>query len=195
MAIDPSSFYLVNVVDTCAVWNVLRSNLLYNAAVLANCEFAITTFVNYECLQKPRRESKSSDLELVARLRMEKTKGRFNVYSCDLDDLQVMELLENRKRLGRGEISSIAFAMRTGQAILTDDQKARRLASQAGHRAVQTTPHLFSWLIFTRRLGDSDKDVVITEHRDLDGVLEKYFEEAYSLALQYRLISSKGSIA
>jgi len=32
MAIDPSKFHLVNVMDTCAVWNVLSSARLYSAA-------------------------------------------------------------------------------------------------------------------------------------------------------------------
>jgi hypothetical protein len=76
--------------------------------------------------------------------------------------------------------------MKFRQAVLTDDQKARRLATNAGHEIVQTTPHLFSWLIYNRQLADPDKDTVIAQHRALDGVLQKHFEDAYSLAVQYR---------
>jgi len=187
MAIDPSSFETTNVVDTCAVWNVLSSRRLYDAALQAHCHFVITTFVQYECLHKRRKTSKPSDVELRSRLRTEQTSGRFSAYSCDIDDLQAVALLQNRKRLGKGEISSIAFAMKYRQAVLTDDQKARRLASDAGHKSIQTTPHLLGWLVFIGQLGDQDKDVVVAEHRDLDGVLGKYFEEAYLLALQHRL--------
>lgn len=35
----------------------------------------------------------------------------------------MVEALENRKKLGKGELSSSAFAMKIGQAVITDDQK------------------------------------------------------------------------
>ena len=184
MAIDPTRFATSNVVDTCAVWNILRSPCLYDAALSASCHFVITTYVEYECLFKPRTRARPSDTELMSRLRKAQANSHFTAFSCDLSDLET--LLEHRQRLGKGEISSIAFAMKFRQAVLTDDQKARRLATDSGHEAVQTTPHLFSWLIYSRRLADSDKDTVISQHRDLDGILEKYLEDAYILALQYR---------
>ena len=80
--------------------------------------------------------------------------------------------------------------MKIRQALLTDDQKARKLAAEAGHQMVQTTPHLLGWLVFIGHLGDEDKRVVVAEHCALDGILEKYFEEEYLLALQYRLAAS-----
>jgi len=62
--------------------------------------------------------------------------------------LAEVELLESRTRLGKGELSSIAFAMKIGHAIITDDKEARKLAETSGHALTQTTPHLFAWLIF-----------------------------------------------
>jgi predicted nucleic acid-binding protein len=117
---------------------------------------------------------------------------RFTAQTFDLEDLRTLALLENRKRSGRGELSTIAFAMRFGTAVLTDDQKARKFASHEGH-AVQTTPHLFSWLIFKGDLGDSDKFVVISEHCALDGILKKFLEDAYLLALECRLASTSSA--
>jgi len=38
---------------------------------------------------------------------------RFAAHSCDIGDLQAIRILESRKRLGKGELSSIAFAMRS----------------------------------------------------------------------------------
>jgi len=184
MAIDPSRFATSNVVDTCAVWNILSSRCLYAAALSARCHFVITTYVEYECLRKRRTRTRASDTELMSRLRTEQTNSRFISFSCDLSDLET--LLEQRERLGKGEISSIAFAMKFRQAVLTDDQKARGLATDAGQETVQTTPHLFSWLIYSRQLADSDKDTVIAQHRELDGVLGKYLEDAYIVALQCR---------
>lgn len=195
MAIDPSKFHLVNVADTCSVWNILSSTRLRSAAKDARCDFCITSFVYYECLIKPRKSPTEADHELRRRLQIEQRGGSFVAHSCSIGDLQDVKVLENRKRLGMGEISSIAFAMRIGQAVLTDDQKARKLAQSAGHPLVQTTPHLFSWLIFMRRLGDSDVAIVINQHKELEGDLAPHLDQAYQLALQCQLNSRTTTLA
>lgn len=188
MAIDPSKFHLVNVADTCSVWNLLSSATLHSAAKDARCEFCITGFVRYECLSKPRRRTPTAaETELMRRLAQEQGRGGFAAHSCDIGDLQAIKLLESRKRLGKGELSSIAFAMKIGQAVITDDIKARKLAEDSGHAHIQTTPHLFSWLIFKGRLGDSDKGTVIAQHKAMGRPLAPHFETAYEMALQCRL--------
>ena len=188
MAIDPSKFHLVNVADTCSVWNVLSSTTLHSAAKEARCEFCITSFVRYECLYKARKKPPTNtEAELMRRLTHEQGRGGFAAHSCDIGDLQAIKLLESRKRLGKGELSSIAFAMKIGQAVITDDMKARKLAQDSGHTRIQTTPHLFSWLIFRGRLGDSDKSTVIAQHTAMDRPLAPHFETAYEMALQCRL--------
>lgn len=187
MAIDPSKFHLVNVADTCSVWNILSSARLHSAAKEARCNFCMTSFVRYECLVKTRKAPTPADHELRRRLLAEQRNGGFQAHSCGIDDLQDLKILESRKRLGMGEISSIALAMKMRQAIITDDQKARKLAWGAGHPLVQTTPHLFSWLIFTGRLGDSDNAVVVDQHIALEGDLAPHFRNAYELALQCQL--------
>lgn len=195
MPIDPSMFHLINVADTCSVWNVLSSPRLYSAAKEARCDFCITEFVQYECLFKPRTYSSDSEQLLVKRLMVEQARGAFRAHACSIDDLQAVDLLERRKRLGKGELSSIAFAMKIRQAVITDDQKARKLASDAGHSLVQTTPHLFSWLMFTGRLGDADKSLVIQQHKEMDQDLAPHFERAYVIALECRLNSLPRSCA
>lgn len=187
MAIDPSKFHLINVADTCSVWNILSSARLHSAAKEARCDFCITSFVRYECLVKARKAPTDADLELRRRLLVEQRNGGFQAHSCGIDDLQDVTVLRDRKRLGMGEISSIAFAMKIRQAVITDDQKARKLAAAAGHALTQTTPHLFSWLIFTGKLGDSDHAVVVRQHKELDGDLEPHLRDAYDIALQCRL--------
>lgn len=187
MAIDPSKFHLINVADTCSVWNVLSSSRLHAAAKEAHCEFCVTSFVRYECLNKPRKSQTQAETELMRRLAKEQARGGFLAHSCDIGDLQAIKILESRKRLGKGELSSIAFAMKIGQAVLTDDMKARKLAENSGHALTQTTPHLFSWLIFTGRLGDSDKTNVIAQHQSMERPLAPHFEKAYEMALQCRL--------
>ncbi len=184
MAIDPSNFHLINVADTCSVWNVLSSVRLHAAAKEAHCEFCITSFVKYECLDKPRKTQTAAETELMRRLTQEQSRGGFAAHSCNIGDLQTIKLLENRKRLGKGELSSIAFAMKIGQAVITDDMKARKLAKDSGHGYVQTTPHLFSWLIFKGRLGDSDKETVIAQNQAMNLPLAPHFEKAYEMALQ-----------
>lgn len=195
MAIDPSRFHLVNVADTCSVWNILSSARLHSAAKEARCDFCITDFVSYECLVKPRKSPTDADLELRRRLLAEQRNGGFRAHSCGIDDLQDVTALRDRKRLGMGEISSIAFAMKIRQAVITDDQKARKLATAAGHALTQTTPHLFSWLIFTGRLGDSDHAVVVSQHEELGGDLQPHLRDAYELALQCRLNATRSRSA
>lgn len=195
MAIDPSKFHRSNVADTCSVWNLLSSPTLHTAARDAHCDFCITTFVHYECLIKPRAKPPTdAENELIRRLHREQTQGRFATYSCGIDDLQAIRLLENRKRVGKGELSSIAFAMKINQAVMTDDQKARRLAQDAGHPLTQTTPHLLSWLIFNGRLADGDKDTVITQHEAMGRPLAPHFRTAYELALQCRVNASTRNV-
>lgn len=182
MAIDPSKFHSINVVDTCAVWNVLSSVRLYSAAKEAGGEFCMTGFVTYEALVKRRGIRKATDEELMRRLQRAQGDGAFRTHATTIDDLQRVAQLEQRKRLGKGELSTIAFAMKINQAVMTDDQKARRLAQDVGHPLVQTTPHLFAWLIFKQRLVDADKDLVIRQHEEVEQVLRPHFEDAYRLA-------------
>ncbi len=77
----------------------------------------------------------------------------------------------------------------SGRLLITDDMKARKLAEDSGHALAQTTSHLFSWLIFKGRLGDSDKATVIAQHQSIECPLAPHFEKAYEMALQCRLNS------
>lgn len=183
MAIDPSSFHPVNVTDTCAVWNVLSSLRLYAAAKAAGCDFCITAFVYYECLIKKRGVVKEADQTLMDRLKRAQRDGAFQHHASTIGDLQRVAQLEQRNKLGIGELSSIAFAMKIGHAVMTDDQKARRLAEDVGHSQVQTTPHLFAWLFFAGRLSEADKDPIIEQHVDMGRPLKPHFERAHEMAL------------
>lgn len=187
MAIDPSKFHPINVADTCSVWNILSSPRLNAAAKEARCDFCVTSFVQYECLIKPRKSILLSEQTLMDRLKTEQRRGAFQSHSCSIEDLQVVAILEKRKKLGKGELSSIAFAMKIRQGFITDDRKALQLAKDAGHTHAQTTPHLFSWLIFTGRLGDGDKDVVIAQHIEAGRHMAPHLRTAYEIALQCRL--------
>lgn len=121
------------------------------------------------------------------RLRAEQKRGAFQAHSCSIDDLQSIEILEKRKELGKGELSSIAFAMKIRQGFITDDRKALQLAKDSGHPYAQTTPHLFSWLIFTSKLGDGDKATVIAQHIEAGRHIAPHLQTAYEMALQCRL--------
>jgi len=165
MPIDPSIFHPHNIADTCAVWNILSSRTLFSRARDAGVTFVCTHYVVYECLFKPRKKPTSCDQELQRRFRAAQQNLHLDTWRLDVADLQTIEILENRKRLGKGELSSIAFSLKTRQAFLTDDQKARKLAGEILRKPnPQTTPHLFGWLFFTTRLVDSEKKIVIREH-------------------------------
>ena len=188
MAVDPRQFYLLNVADTCSIWNILSSKLLYNASISAKCSFSCTAFVYYECLHKPRTYISDKEQELQRRLEQQRKAGQFQIFHIDLDDLNDLEVLEKRSHLSKGELSSMVFARRTQQAFITDDQSARKLASNyLPNDRIQTTPHLFGWLMYSGMLGDSDKDVIIKEHTCFGRPLEKYFNLIYMKALEYKL--------
>lgn len=187
MRINVSQFHQINVTDTCAVWNVLSSRVLYSTACSAGCIFCITQFVQYECLHKPRKPSVHGPI-LQQRLQQEQLKGRFQACTLTVEDLQDVSILESRKKLSKGELSSIAFAKKIRQAFLTDDQKARKLAESLLDQLVQTTPHLLGWLFFSGRLSDGDKKTILDEHMRLAGTLSPHFEVIYRESLRCQLL-------
>lgn len=80
------------------------------------------------------------------------------------------------------------FAKKTRQSFLTDDQGARKVSEEyIGLPSTQTTPQLFGWLTFSGKILDSEKDIIIMQHKNVDGILEKYFQEIYLEALELRL--------
>jgi predicted nucleic acid-binding protein len=106
------------------------------------CAFCCTRFVLYECLQKPRKSESESDSELKRRLKEAMATGQFRAHHISVEDLQELSALESRKRISKGELSSILFAIQTRQAFLTDDQAARALAENIadGSRSSDDAP-------------------------------------------------------
>lgn len=191
MALNPSGFSKLNVADTCSIWNIVSSSVLLNAAKSARCTFCCTAFVQYECFDKPRKSISEQEAELQSLLRQEQARGQFSAYHLELEDLLDVDVLQARMNLGKGELSSIAFARRTRQAFLTDDQGARKLAETAlPENQIQTVPLLFGWLIHERFLTDSDKDIVIKQHSSFGRPLKQYFEVMYKRALEQRLMKT-----
>ena len=190
MGSDVTQFYRYNIVDTCAVWNVLSSSTLYETALNAGCHFACTAYVLYECLSKPRKVMTTADATLRDRLVRQRQSGRFQEFHLKLEELQDVALLERRRKLGKGELSSIAFARRNRQAFLTDDNKAKRLADEVCDDGMsQTTPQLVGWLVFSRLLVDGEFPSVISEHQEVNRPLSKRFEERYREGLHHRAMT------
>lgn len=186
MRIDITKFILINILDSCSIWNIISSKVLISNAFDANCDFSLTKFVEYECLHR-RSDPTVEDDELQKIFRQGIMSKRFTSYQLSIEDIQEPNLLENRKKLGIGELSSIAFAKKVNQAFLTDDQNARKLAEIIlGKEKVQTTPHLLGWLFFNGRLGDSDLELIISEHNFYKRPLEKYFRETYHESLRIK---------
>lgn len=123
-------------------------------------------------------------------LHTEVAKGKFQSHHISIEDLQDIEVLENRKRLSKGELSSIVFSKKIRQAFLTDDQGARKLAEKMLEKSmVQTTPQLFGWLFYSGYLSDGDKDKIISDHKEFNRPLSQYFNEMYLKALELKLAS------
>jgi len=193
MSVDPRSFHLYNVTDTCSVWNVLSSTTLYRTARSAGCNFICTAYVVYECLLKPRKSPSEADQMLKKRLERERSSGQFQTFHLDLDDIAETDILDQRQRVGKGELSSIAFARKHRQALMTDDQRARKLGSAVKEMMVQTTPHLLGWLFYSARLLDSDLSKVLGEHEEVARPLRPHFEAIYVRALELRAMERSSS--
>lgn len=178
MATDVSRFVLSNIVDTCSIWNLLSSQRLLALAIDSGVKLTCTPVVLYECLVKPRRVQTREDEELKKRLVGARSESHIATFPIDIEDLQVVELLERRRRLGKGELSTIAFAMKTRQVVMTDDKKARTLAAEfLPSPGAQTTPHLLGWLVFESRLSAGDEAMVQEEHKAMRRPLQQAFAE------------------
>ena len=179
---DISQFAKLNVADTCSLWNLFASRLLYSTARSAGVQLCCTEFVIYECLYKaspvlPER------IELQNRLKRALADQHVTSYKIDVEDLQDLEVLRNRKKLSLGELSVMVFARKTSQAVFTDDRGAQKLSRTIMAEAtVQSTPHLYGWLYFTSLLGEGDLEQIRSDlqgfKRSLDPHLGQYHTEA-----------------
>ena len=94
------------------------SSSLSRTARSAECHFCCTSFVYYECLHKPRKNQASEDVELQDRFRGVHARREIETFDLDVEDLQEVIVLERRKKVSKGELSSIAFAKKTSQSFL-----------------------------------------------------------------------------
>src|SRR5262249_17850532 len=110
---------------------------------------------------------------------------------CDveLEDLQEIATLENRKAISKGELSSIAFAKRTMQSFLSDDRQAKVLAKTVlASEAIQDTPHLCAWLFINDKLHEHDEHQIRSDLKSLDRSLDPHISNAFRRALEIRLM-------
>lgn len=192
MNIDITTFNKFNVIDTCSIENILSSETLYNAVKCEGCKFCYTKFVEYEMLYKPRKVLTNEGKQIQKKLKKETKSKIFECHSLSIEDLQEIEILEQRKKLGRGELSSIAFAKKINQSFMTDDKKARLLGINVlGKDKVQTTPHLVGFLFYTRMLIDADISVIVQEHLDCGRPLGELYKDAYHECLRIRCMTAK----
>lgn len=190
MAFNPTIFSMMVVTDTCAVWNLLSSRKLSRAAHEGKVTFCLTPMVLYECLQKPRKVLTTQMQELIRRLTTARSQGNFPVQGCDIEDLITVSR-DAPSALSSGELSCIAAAFRiTTLSFMTDEKKARHYAENQLRLKVETTPRLYGWLHFRGYLSDSDHTEILAEHEIFERrPLTKFFDEAYHIALQHRLMS------
>jgi hypothetical protein len=176
--------------DSCSVQNILSSATLHAACVRGEFHFALTKYCLYECLDKPRKQQTEGDLAIRQRLREARTKGSFREHDLSVEDLQEAALLRLRKRLGAGELSTIALAKRFGIGVQTDDDRAEKLAAEVlGDARVQTTPHILGWMFFHGVLADHQLGVVVEEHHSVGRNLGERFKEAHVEACRVRLLT------
>ncbi|PQP83255.1 hypothetical protein C0Q44_00540 [Paenibacillus sp. PCH8] len=185
------NFQKIYITDTCSVWNILSSDCLYQASLNANFTFWITPFILYECLTKERKTVTPEDSRLKKKLIDERNNGNFkNIPAVSIEDLQKLNVVENRKRLSKGELTAVAVANQFSElGFITDDKGARTMAEKVlGEGRVKTTPLLLGNLFFHEYLNGSDIDIIMRQHQEnvhsKKGNLSQYFGSAYSSAIQ-----------
>lgn len=190
MTIDITKCTRVNIADSCAVWNLLSSLLLFSRLDSNSFFFSITKYVEYECLHKESANPSSAYLEIQKRLILHQKSNKFSSFTISLEDLQDDLIVKHSQQLGIGELSSIAFSKKINQAFLTDDQKARKIAKDIlGEEKVQTTPLIVGWLFYEAIFSDADLDLLISEHNKHGRPLEKFFRQVYREACRRRAIN------
>lgn len=193
MEIDITICKKQNVTDSCAFWNILSSPILQSVLLDNKFDFACTEFVVYECLTKPRTKTNLSDDIIKEKFKNLILKKQVTSYKLSIEDLQDDKILKARMLLGKGELSSIAFAKKVGIPFHTDDQGARKIAKHIlGVANVQTTPLMVGWLFYKNHLLDSDLEAIIVDHKNAGRPLAKYFREvhveSYRIKMQERSI-------
>ncbi len=191
MNFDPARFASVSVVDTCAVWNILSSDRLNQAAIQAQRYFCITPVVLYECLQKRRPNITPEQELLMNRLRGERERGRFPIQECSLEDLLTISA-KAPGRLGSGELSCIATAYRIRSiAVMTDEKLARKYAHDTLGLEIETTPRLYGYLHYYMHLTEVDHDEVIKEHERFERrPLSQFFTQTFEGATRCRKMAN-----
>lgn len=180
-------------VDSCAVQNVLSSHTLHTACCRNRLQLAMTRYCLYECLDKPRKVDRAGDIEFRRRLREARSKGLFEAHALSIEDLQEAALIKLRRKVGAGELSTIALAKRFGIGVQTDDDKAEALAIEVlSHDKVQTTPHVLGWLFFNDHLLDHELSAIVSEHQAVGGTIAARFEAVHAEACRAKLLSRTG---
>jgi hypothetical protein len=186
-----AQFERLNVADTCSLWNILSSKVLSSTADAVGVKLCTTTFVRYECLHKPG-PPRPERRELQKRLNARIDSGSIQCHPIDIEDLQELETLQNRKRVSVGELSVIIFARKTRQAVLTDDIGAQKLARQElGAALVQSTSHLFAWLYFNSQVNDGDKDQIVADLKSLGRSLHPHLDYYHTEAQRCRALANQ----
>ncbi|WP_437715372.1 hypothetical protein WMF45_02555 [Sorangium sp. So ce448] len=100
-------------------------------------------------------------------------------------------MLRERKRLGKGELATIALAKRLNIGAQTDDDRGEKLAVEVLSLArVQTTPHVLGWLFFHGHLRDHELNTIVEEHENVGRNMGRRFRSAYERALYARLLAA-----
>lgn len=190
---DISQFAKCNVADTCSLWNLFASKLLYSTARSAGIQLCCTEFVIYECLHK-RGQLRPERIELQNRLKKALYDRHITPYKIDVEDLQDLDVLRSRKKLSLGELSILVFARKTSQAVLTDDRGAQKLARTILTGAnVQNTPHLYAWLYFISLLGDGDLQQIQADLRGFSRSLEPHLSQYHMEAQRCKAVANRAN--
>lgn len=181
-----------NVIDTCSIWNLLYSTKLYGISLEYFNSIVITDYVRYEALLKVWNgmKKKAFESELKKRLAKELKNNNIIVYNISVEELQDPQVLKDRKKFGKGEISCIVFAKNKNISFITDDQGARKYSKTIlGNNRVRTIPHLVGFLFFISLISDSDISEIIIDHKRFKSDIVEYIKTCYETSMKLKINS------
>ena len=184
----PFKFKNINkytVIDACSTVNLISSKMFLSHALNDGFEFNMTRNVEFELVSKPlRRPNKriEEQREYIKHLLAQKDLIRT---SLSIDDLHELAELEERKKLGIGELSCIAYAKHKRLTVITDDTDAGNFAEKVlGNDYANNTADLLGNLLYRRIIIDNEYDSLIQEHLNNKGNMKSLYDAVRSIAIR-----------
>lgn len=135
------------IVDACSLINLYASGKF--GSIIASCggEFYVSEQVQSECLMIRQPHPDDDSVLIPSPIDLSEAISDGILKQCRLEgDAEIEAFIEFAAQVDDGEASCLAIAKSRGWLVATDDQKAIRVASEAGISVITTPELLQRWM-------------------------------------------------